>query len=152
MLLLLRMLGWVVCVVYSTIPLFWLMIHPRAHRWRKRAGSPYKVLVPVWIFMWVGVGALTAPWRRVVIYERWWSWRPALYLYLCIFCGVVAAIRRLDAKTILVFTPALANAAVMMVMNVAQDFRYQYPVYAIGLISPALLFCKRASDRPSAAA
>jgi len=84
--------------------------------------------------------------------ERWWSWRPALYLYLCIFCGVVAAIRRLDAKTILVFTPALANAAVMMVMNVAQDFRYQYPVYAIGLISPALLFCKRASDRPSAAA
>jgi protein-S-isoprenylcysteine O-methyltransferase Ste14 len=74
MLLLLRMLGWVVCVVYSTIPLFWLMIHPRAHRWRNRAGSPYKVLVPVWIFMWVGVGALTAPWRRVVIYERWWSW------------------------------------------------------------------------------
>jgi protein-S-isoprenylcysteine O-methyltransferase Ste14 len=35
------------------------------------------VLVPVWILMWVGVGALTAWWRRVVIYEAWWSWIPA---------------------------------------------------------------------------
>jgi protein-S-isoprenylcysteine O-methyltransferase Ste14 len=77
MMLLLRTLGWVVCVVYSTIPLFWLMIHPRAHSWRERAGSPYKVLVPVWILMWVGVGALTVWWRRVVIYEAWWSWIPA---------------------------------------------------------------------------
>src|SRR5438034_863499 len=30
MLLVLRTLGWIACVVYSTIPLFWLMIHPRA--------------------------------------------------------------------------------------------------------------------------
>ena len=30
----LRTLGWLACVVYSTIPLFWLMVHPRAHRWR----------------------------------------------------------------------------------------------------------------------
>jgi len=77
MLELVRVVGWVVCVVYSTIPLFWLMIHPLAHSWRERAGSPYKVLVPVWILMWVGVGALTVWWRRVVIYEAWWSWIPA---------------------------------------------------------------------------
>ena len=77
MLVLLRLLGWTVCVVYSTIPLFWLMIHPRAHRWRERAGSPYKLLVPVWILMWVGVGTLTARWRQAAIYEVWWSWSPA---------------------------------------------------------------------------
>lgn len=64
-------------MVYSTIPLFWLMIHPRANRWRERAGSPYKLLVPVWILMWVGVGALTARWRQALIYEAWWSWIPA---------------------------------------------------------------------------
>jgi protein-S-isoprenylcysteine O-methyltransferase Ste14 len=48
--------------------------------WRARAGSPYKVLVAVWILMWVGAGTLTAPWRGVVIYERWWIWIPASIL------------------------------------------------------------------------
>ena len=60
---LLRTLGWLACVVYSTIPSFWLMVHPRAHRWRAREGSPFRVLVPAWIVMWVGIGALTGPWR-----------------------------------------------------------------------------------------
>ena len=59
----LRTLGWLACVVYSTIPLFWLMVHPRAHRWRAREGSPFRVLVPAWIVMWIGIGALTGPWR-----------------------------------------------------------------------------------------
>src|SRR2546426_893235 len=81
MLELVRLVGWVACVVYSTIPLFWLMIHPRAHRWRQREGSPYTVLVPAWILMWVGVGALTAPWRGEVIYQGWWSWIPAGILF-----------------------------------------------------------------------
>ena len=70
-------LGWIVCVVYSTIPLFWLMIHPRAHAWRKSTRSPFRVLVPAWVLMWLGVGALTAPWRHVVLYLTAWSWIPA---------------------------------------------------------------------------
>src|SRR5580693_2534896 len=49
--LLVRTLGWLLCVVYSTIPLFWLMVHPRAHRWRQSEGSPFRVLVPAWIVM-----------------------------------------------------------------------------------------------------
>jgi protein-S-isoprenylcysteine O-methyltransferase Ste14 len=77
MLLLLRMAGWVVCVVYSTIPMFWLMIHPRAHWWRKRPGSPFRLLVPAWVLMWLGGGALTAPWRHVVLYATALSWVPA---------------------------------------------------------------------------
>lgn len=78
---LLRTTGWLVCVVYSTIPLFWLMIHPRAQRWRERARSPYRVLVPAWITMWVGVAALTGPWRQVAIYSMAWSWIPAGLLF-----------------------------------------------------------------------
>jgi protein-S-isoprenylcysteine O-methyltransferase Ste14 len=77
MLLLLGMLGWVVCVVYSTIPLFWLMIHPRAHAWRKSARSPFRVLVPAWVVMWIGVRALTAPWLHIVLYSTAWNWMPA---------------------------------------------------------------------------
>jgi protein-S-isoprenylcysteine O-methyltransferase Ste14 len=77
MMLLLGTVGWIVCVVYSTIPLFWLMIHPWAHSWRKQLGSPFRVLGPAWILMWLGVGALTAPWRHVSLYSTAWSWIPA---------------------------------------------------------------------------
>jgi protein-S-isoprenylcysteine O-methyltransferase Ste14 len=77
----LRTLGWLACVVYSTIPLFWLMIHPRAQSWRARTGSPYRVLVPAWIVMWVGIGAATARWRHVRLYSTPWSWIPAGILF-----------------------------------------------------------------------
>ncbi len=77
----LRSLGWLACVVYSTIPSFWLMVHPRAHRWRARVRSPFRVLVPAWITMWVGMGALTGPWRGVALYSTPWPWLPALALF-----------------------------------------------------------------------
>jgi protein-S-isoprenylcysteine O-methyltransferase Ste14 len=77
----LRTLGWLGCVVYSTIPLFWLMVHPRAHRWREREGSPFRVLVPAWIVMWVGMGALTGPWRGAAFYSTPWTWIPAGLLF-----------------------------------------------------------------------
>jgi protein-S-isoprenylcysteine O-methyltransferase Ste14 len=77
----LRTLGWLACVIYSTIPLFWLMIHPRAHRWRERERSPFHVLVPAWIAIWIGIGALTSPWRRAVIYSSPWTSLPATLLF-----------------------------------------------------------------------
>jgi len=76
-----RTLAWLACVVYSTIPLFWLMVHPRAHRWRQSRRSPFRVLVPAWIVMWVGVGALTGPWRTVALYSTPWAWLPAILLF-----------------------------------------------------------------------
>jgi protein-S-isoprenylcysteine O-methyltransferase Ste14 len=78
---LLRAFGWLVCVVYSTIPLYWLMVHPRAQRWRERTRSPFRVLVPGWIAMWIAVGALTEPWRSMAVYCTWWSWLPAILLF-----------------------------------------------------------------------
>jgi protein-S-isoprenylcysteine O-methyltransferase Ste14 len=77
----LRTLGWLACVVYSTVPLFWLMVHPRAHVWRERERSPFRVLVPAWIVMWIGMGALTGPWRRAALYSAWWTWIPAALLF-----------------------------------------------------------------------
>lgn len=76
-----RTLAWLACIVYSTIPLFWLMVHPRARRWRERAVSPFRLLVPAWIVMWVGVAALTGPWRNVTFYSTRWTWAPAALLF-----------------------------------------------------------------------
>jgi protein-S-isoprenylcysteine O-methyltransferase Ste14 len=77
----LRTLGWLACVIYSTIPSFWLMVHPRAHRWRESERSPFRVLVPAWVVMWIGVGALTAPWRGIALYSTPWNWIPAALLF-----------------------------------------------------------------------
>jgi len=79
---LLLTLAWLACVVYSTIPSFWFMVHPRAERWRSRAGSPFRVLVPAWVGMWIGVGCLTGPWRQVRLYSTPWSWLPAAALFV----------------------------------------------------------------------
>jgi protein-S-isoprenylcysteine O-methyltransferase Ste14 len=76
-------IGWVACVVYSTIPSFWLMVHPRAHHWRAHVHSPFRVLVPAWMTMWIGLGGLTGPWRHVALYSTPWTWSLAILLFCC---------------------------------------------------------------------
>lgn len=78
---LLRTLAWIVCVIYSTIPAFWLLIHPRADYWRSRPQSPYKILLPLWTGMWIATAAISAPWRKVLFYENKWTWIPATLLF-----------------------------------------------------------------------
>ncbi|MGA7170151.1 MAG: isoprenylcysteine carboxylmethyltransferase family protein [Candidatus Sulfotelmatobacter sp.] len=78
---LLRTLAWIACVVYSTIPAFWLLIHPRAEYWRSRRRSPYKILLPVWMAMWIAAAAMTAPWRSHLLYANNWTWLPAGLLF-----------------------------------------------------------------------
>lgn len=80
--------GWMACVVYSTIPSFWLTIHPRADYWRSRRYSPYLVLLPVWVGMWVVLGLLTSSWRHLAFYTGGWAWIPAGVLFstgLCVY-------------------------------------------------------------------
>jgi protein-S-isoprenylcysteine O-methyltransferase Ste14 len=76
-----RTLAWILCVIYSTIPAFWLLIHPRAEYWRSRRQSPYKILLPLWIGTWILVAAITAPWRQVVLYQNKLTWIPAVLLF-----------------------------------------------------------------------
>jgi protein-S-isoprenylcysteine O-methyltransferase Ste14 len=78
---LLRTIAWILCVIYSTIPAFWLLIHPRAEFWRSRRQSPYKILLPLWIAMWALTAAATTPWRRIQFYENRWTWIPAALLF-----------------------------------------------------------------------
>jgi protein-S-isoprenylcysteine O-methyltransferase Ste14 len=76
----LRTVGWLGCVVYSTIPSFWLLIHPGVEYWRSRPRSPYRILLPAWIAMWLLLAAVTAHWRDLTLYHRAWCWIPAAAL------------------------------------------------------------------------
>jgi len=77
----LDLLGWIACVIYSTIPCFWFLIHPRAEYWRSRKRSPYLILLPAWLAMWIIVAAATARWRHLALYSTPWSWIPAILLF-----------------------------------------------------------------------
>jgi protein-S-isoprenylcysteine O-methyltransferase Ste14 len=74
-------IGWLACVIYATIPSFWLVIHPRVEYWRSRRRSPYRLLIPLWIAMWIVLGAITAPWRNLSLYSTMWTWIPAAFLF-----------------------------------------------------------------------
>jgi len=81
----LQIIGWLVCVLYSTIPAFWLMIHPFAERWhgwsRPYQRSPYRVLPPAWMAMWVVVALVTLPWHDALLYRAYWTWGAAALLF-----------------------------------------------------------------------
>lgn len=82
MLAFLQTIGWAVVIVYASIPSFWLLIHPRVEYWRSRQRSPYQLLIPVWVTMWIGLALITAPWRHVSFYRTGWAWYPAAILFL----------------------------------------------------------------------
>jgi protein-S-isoprenylcysteine O-methyltransferase Ste14 len=81
----LQLIAWLACVVYSTIPAFWFMIHPFAERWRARhlshQRSPYMVLLPAWMVMWVVLALVTRPWRGILLYRSDWGWMAAALLF-----------------------------------------------------------------------
>lgn len=68
-----------------------------------------------------------------------WLWGPALYFYLSVFCGAIFALRRRSWWILLVLLVPLTQSLVMALLSLAADFRYQYGVYLIALLSLGLL-------------
>jgi protein-S-isoprenylcysteine O-methyltransferase Ste14 len=75
-------LAWALALVYATIPLYWLLVHPFTRYWSRRGFSPLKLLIPVWISMWIVAGLLTWPWLDNVLYASWLSWIPGAALII----------------------------------------------------------------------
>ena len=98
----LQIVGWLACVAYSTIPAFWLMIHPFADRWRARRlsshRSPYILLLPAWMAMWAVVALVTRPWRDALLYRADWTWGAAALLFACGLYVYSQSVRDFSAK------------------------------------------------------
>ena len=82
MLRILLTLAWLGCIVYSTIPAFWLAIHPFASFWRRQRSNPFTILVPLWIALWVALTLFTAFWRYARIYTTTTAGLPAAALFV----------------------------------------------------------------------
>jgi protein-S-isoprenylcysteine O-methyltransferase Ste14 len=65
--------AWVLCIVYATIPAFWLMIHPFAERLRtgKRVIARMSML---WLVIIIAVALATRQWRDLRFYTTPWAW------------------------------------------------------------------------------
>jgi len=74
----LRYLGWLASIVYSTIPLYWIVVHPRARRWGAQHAAPLTRLGPIWFAIWIAAFVFTFHWRDLLIYDTPTSWLAAL--------------------------------------------------------------------------
>lgn len=70
----------------------------------------------------------------------WIVWRPALYLYLTLFCVAALCVRHRSWRLVGLALPVLAQSLIWMLLLTVQDFRFQYPAYIVGLLALGLLF------------
>jgi protein-S-isoprenylcysteine O-methyltransferase Ste14 len=92
----LDLLAILVCSVYGTIPLFWLVLHPFIERWRKRGRRAYALILPVWGFFIAIAFLVLWPFRFVHFYTNWFAWGPAAMLFLLGFTIYSAAFKSFD--------------------------------------------------------
>lgn len=127
--LLLGTIGWIVCVVYSTIPSFWLMIHPRAGYWRSRSWSPYRALLPLWIAMWLGFALVTVRWRSISLYAAPWAWIPGALLFATGVWLYSQSSREFSAKQLGGVPEILPGLRQQQLVTAGIRSRVRHPVY-----------------------
>lgn len=70
-------------------------------------------------------------------------WSPGLFLYIGLFCAWIHARRSRSWKMALFMLPALVQSGILLLVNISADqFRYQYGIYLVGLYSLGLLLVK----------
>src|ERR1700683_5172180 len=89
-------LAMLVCSVYGTIPLFWLVVHPLIERWRKRGRHAYALILPIWGFFIAITFLVLWPFRFAHFYTNWFAWAPAAILFLLGFTIYSAAFKSFD--------------------------------------------------------
>ncbi len=76
----LRVISWLTCGIYATIPSYWMMVHPFAARWRT-ARYKLTLLAPLWVGMWCIAWAASYPWREKLLYRNAGTWAAAPLLW-----------------------------------------------------------------------
>lgn len=66
--------GLLVCSVYCTIPLFWLVFHPFVEKWRKYGRKAYVGIMPAWGVFIAAAFALGWPIRHLHLYDSKLPW------------------------------------------------------------------------------
>lgn len=98
---LVRLAAWLAAGVYATIPLYWFFVHPFADYWRKRRGSPFRVLAPMWIVLWAVAWSATAHWRLTPVYDHAWTWLLTVPLWCVSLIMYSSALRSFSIQRVI---------------------------------------------------
>jgi protein-S-isoprenylcysteine O-methyltransferase Ste14 len=124
----LRAVAWLACLVYSTIPGFWFVIHPYVGYWRTRRRNPYKVLLPLWMAMWIVMAAVTWPWHQIMLYTHPWTWAAALVLFAAGISIYIQSVRGFSPGQ-LGGVPELLGGHPQRLIKTGIRSRVRHPVY-----------------------
>ena len=70
----LDVIGLLVCSVYCTIPVFWLVFHPFVERWRQYGRKAYLAILPAWGIFIAAAFAAGWPFRHLHLYQSRVAW------------------------------------------------------------------------------
>lgn len=79
---------------------------------------------------------------------NWLVWRPAIYLYLFLGAILIAALRRKNARILLIAVPVLLQSISMTLIPTAPNFRYHYYTYLLALAFWPAIFTKTEPTTP----
>lgn len=125
----LRIVGWMACVLYGTVPSFWLLVHPRAGSWRSRARSPYFVLLPLWGGMWIVLATATLRWRHALVYHALWTWIPALGFFVTGLLLYRASGKQFSARQLIGIPEITAGQEEQRLVTTGLRSRMRHPIY-----------------------
>lgn len=91
------------------------------------------------------------PWLRDIIRNwviktshnpniNWFTWRPALFLYVHLFINLILVLRNRSIRFGLISLPVVLQSITFSLIFAEPNFRYHYAVYLVSLISWPLLF------------
>jgi protein-S-isoprenylcysteine O-methyltransferase Ste14 len=127
--------AWVMGILYASIPGFWFLVHPFVDYWRARAYSPFRVLLPLWILMWIVLGAVTWNWRLRPLYTTSWAWLAAVPLFLLALSIYARAGREFDARTLVGLTELRSGDHKQALITSGLHARVRHPIYLAHLVS-----------------
>ena len=74
--------------------------------------------------------------------HSWLFWRPAIYLYLIVLSVLIAMLRAASLRYGVFLIPILLQTGGLSLAAFTQEFRFQFPIYMIGLLYGGyFLFC-----------
>lgn len=131
---LLLTIGWLVVIVYATIPPFWLAIHPFTRFWRSWR-KPLPLIGVVWAAMWVLAGLLTARWRHATLYATPLSWIPGVALLLAAWWTYAHAKRDFSTDQVIGRSELQPERHEQRLVTTGLRARVRHPLYLGHLLS-----------------
>jgi protein-S-isoprenylcysteine O-methyltransferase Ste14 len=123
------MAGWWLCIVYASIPAFWFTIHPFTEFWRSRKSSPYRVLLPAWILMWIILALCTFRWRGLLFYESSWCWIPGVIFLVAGLWLYVKSTRKFTGRQVSGMAEVLPQPGEQRLVITGIRTRIRHPMY-----------------------